>query len=136
VRKVYPNVKTLITVCTGAVIAASAGVLDGKSATTNKRAWAFATAKGPKTNWIAKARWVVDGNVWTSAGISAGIDIALSWVASVWGQEVAEGLATGMEYEWHKDASWDPFSEVYGLEDVINDPALEKRRRESERNRL
>jgi putative intracellular protease/amidase len=63
VRSAFPKIKYLITVCTGAGIAARAGVLDGKHATTNKRAWAQTTAWGPKVKWVAQARWTVDGNV-------------------------------------------------------------------------
>lgn len=43
-----------------------------RSATTNKGAWKWATAQGPKTAWALEARWVVDGPVWTSAGVTAG----------------------------------------------------------------
>lgn len=69
VRKVYPNLKYLITTCTGAAIAAEAGVLDGKRATTNKAAWSVITPRTPKVNWVSPARWVVDGNIWTSSGV-------------------------------------------------------------------
>ncbi|PVH71381.1 hypothetical protein DL98DRAFT_435278, partial [Cadophora sp. DSE1049] len=62
-----------------------AGVLDGKKATMNKWAFYATSALGPKTHWVAKARWVVDGNVWSSSGVSAGIDVTLAWVASLWG---------------------------------------------------
>lgn len=70
VRKVYPNLKYLITTCTGAGIAARAGVLDGKRATTNKAAWNTITQMGPDVKWTSPARWVVDGNIWTSSGVS------------------------------------------------------------------
>lgn len=66
----YPSLEYLITVCTGAGLAAKSGVLDGKRATTNKSAWSTVTAWGPNVNWIRQARWVVDGNIWTSAGVS------------------------------------------------------------------
>jgi putative intracellular protease/amidase len=70
VRETYPKVKYLITICTGAGIAARAGVLDGKSATTNKKAWAQVTGVGEKVRWRSPARWVRDGNVWSSSGVS------------------------------------------------------------------
>lgn len=66
----YPSLEYLITVCTGAGLAAKSGVLDGKRATTNKSAWSTVTAWGPNVNWIRQARWVVDGNIWTAAGVS------------------------------------------------------------------
>ncbi|KAF7162610.1 hypothetical protein CNMCM5623_007835 [Aspergillus felis] len=76
IREQYPNLQYLITVCTGADLAARAGVLDGKRATTNKAAWKEITQKptSSKTYWVANARWVVDGNIWTTSGVSAGID--------------------------------------------------------------
>jgi putative intracellular protease/amidase len=72
VKERYPTFQYLITVCTGAGIAARAGVLDGKHATTNKRAWDETTALGPKVKWIRQARWVTDGNIWTTSGVAAG----------------------------------------------------------------
>ena len=62
----------LLTVCTSAALAARAGLLDGKKATTNKAAWAWATSQGQATAWQKEARWVEDGHVWTSAGVTAG----------------------------------------------------------------
>ena len=66
--------KAVVTVCTGAGLAAKAGILKGKQATTNKAAWAWATAQGEPGSiaWQKRARWVQDGNVWTSAGVTAG----------------------------------------------------------------
>lgn len=66
----YPSLEYLITVCTGAGLAAKSGVLDGRRATTNKSAWSTVTAWGDNVDWIRQARWVVDGNIWTSAGVS------------------------------------------------------------------
>jgi len=115
VKTRHPRLQYLITVCTGAGIAARAGVLDGKRATTNKRSWAQTIALGPKVNWIAHARWVVDGKVYSGSGVSAGIDVMLAWIADVYGEETATGIANGMEYERHLDPNWDPFAELYNL---------------------
>lgn len=118
IRETYPKVQYMITVCTGSWLAARAGVLDGRRATSNKRSWAGRLEYGSdKVKWVAKARWVVDGNVWTSSGVSAGIDATLDWMKHVWGEEKARMVADGMEYDWHTDASWDPFAELYGLKD-------------------
>lgn len=61
---------------------------------------------------------MVDGNVWTSAGVSAGIDVTFAWIKHVWGEEVAGKVAVLTEYERHLDADWDPFAAVYKLVDV------------------
>jgi transcriptional regulator GlxA family with amidase domain len=65
--------------------------------------------------WIAKARWVVDGNIWTSSGISAGIDLIYAWIAEVWGEETASLIADISEYERNKDAGNDRFAERWGV---------------------
>lgn len=65
----YPALEYLLTVCTGAGLAAMSGVLDGRNATTNKEEWDVITAFGPHVNWIKVARWVVDGNIWTAGGV-------------------------------------------------------------------
>lgn len=64
----------LLSVCTGSIILARSGVLDGKGATTNKRAWREVTEEvgTDKVKWVATARWVVDGKIWTSSGVAAG----------------------------------------------------------------
>ncbi|RPD53040.1 class I glutamine amidotransferase-like protein [Lentinus tigrinus ALCF2SS1-7] len=113
VKKTYPKLKYLITVCTGAGIAARAGVLDGKRATTNKYVWKTTTMTRPEVNWVRTARYVVDGNCWTSGGVSAGIDVTLAWMASVYGQEAARDAANHMEYEWRDDRNWDPFAYMF-----------------------
>lgn len=102
-------------VCTGAGLLARAGLLDGLRATTNKRSFAWVESQGPKVNWIKQARWVEDGKFATSAGVSAGIDMALAIIARLVSVEIAEQAAIAMEYEWHRDAAWDPFAKVHGL---------------------
>ncbi|PIL29715.1 hypothetical protein GSI_08153 [Ganoderma sinense ZZ0214-1] len=120
VKKTYPKLKYLITVCNGASIPAAAGVLDGKRATTNKAAWKAATSAGPNVNWVKTARYVVDGNCWTSAGVSAGIDVTLAWISKVYGEGLARMLANGMEYEWRDDPNWDPFAYMFGDGEFLN----------------
>jgi transcriptional regulator GlxA family with amidase domain len=101
-------------VCTGAAILARAGLLDGRRATSNKRALDWVMSQGPKVQWVGQARWVEDGKFATSSGVSAGIDMALAIIAQVCGMEMAEKAAVGMEYEWHRDAGWDPFAKIWG----------------------
>ncbi|KAK7049309.1 hypothetical protein VNI00_005910 [Paramarasmius palmivorus] len=115
IKETYPSLQYLISVCTGSWLLARAGVLDGKNATSNKRSWSGREGLGNGTNWITHARWVTDGNIWTTSGVSAGIDGTLAWMAEVFGEDVATNVANGMEYERHTNASWDPFAELYGL---------------------
>ncbi|KAH8830123.1 class I glutamine amidotransferase-like protein [Flagelloscypha sp. PMI_526] len=115
VKEIFPSLKYLITICTGAGIAARAGVLDGKNATTNKHAWNQTTALGPNVNWVPVARWVVDGNIYTSSGVSAGIDAIFGFVHDVYGEDIADFFAHGIEYERHTDPSWDPFSAYFNV---------------------
>ncbi|THU94895.1 class I glutamine amidotransferase-like protein [Dendrothele bispora CBS 962.96] len=115
VRKTYPSLKYILTVCTGSRIAARAGILDGKRATTNKNSFEKVKAVGPNVKWVSHARWVVDGNVWTSSGVSAGTDMALAWIEEVFGKEMAEEISRVMEYERHLDPNDDPFADLYNL---------------------
>ncbi len=104
-----------MSVCNGASVLAAAGLLDGRPATTNKAFWARATTPWPQVKWVKRARWVDDGNIVTSSGVSAGIDMTLHVVARLFGKEAAERLANETEYEWHRDPSWDPYAELHGL---------------------
>lgn len=109
------NAELVMTVCTGSVLLATTGVLDGYKATTNKLDFIQTIPLGPKVDWVAKARWVEDGKFFTSSGVSAGMDMALAAIAHLYGREVAKDMAYGSEYEWHEESSWDPFSSLAGI---------------------
>lgn len=100
----------MMSVCSGSALLAKAGLLDGHKATSNKQYFSFATAQGPNVEWVAKARWVDDGDRVTSSGVSAGIDMALHVVERLWGTQLAETIANATEYQWHRDADSDPFA--------------------------
>jgi len=97
-------------VCTGSALLAKAGLLDGKRATSNKIAWDWVLAQGPEVMWIRKARWVVDGNYFTSSGVSAGMDMALALIEKLAGREAALQCARQAEYLWNEDPDEDPFA--------------------------
>jgi transcriptional regulator GlxA family with amidase domain len=105
----------LTSVCTGSGLLASAGLLDGYQATSNKRAFSWARAQGPGVVWVPEARWVQDRNRWSSSGVAAGIDMALGLLAELNGPKVAAAVAGGIEYEWHRDSTCDPFAAKNGL---------------------
>jgi transcriptional regulator GlxA family with amidase domain len=102
-------------VCTGSGVLAAAGLLDGYRATSNKRAFSWAVAQGPRVDWVAEARWVEDRDRFTSSGVAAGMDMTLAVVARLCGHAVADHLADGVEYDWHRDPRWDPFAAKHGL---------------------
>ncbi|KAI1452119.1 class I glutamine amidotransferase-like protein [Annulohypoxylon moriforme] len=110
VKRAFPKLRYLLTVCTGSALVARTGVLDGRRATSNKRAWEWATSQGPNVNWVTRARWVPDGNIWTSSGISAGIDMMFAFVAEHYGEEIAAALADDAEYVRNTDPENDPFA--------------------------
>ncbi|KAI1392399.1 class I glutamine amidotransferase-like protein [Hypoxylon trugodes] len=110
VRAAYPRLRYLLTVCTGSAVAAMSGILDGHRATTNKLAWDWVIAQGPKVNWVRRARWVTDGNIWTSSGISAGIDMMYAFVGDQYGADTASKLAFASEYVRNTDPDMDPFA--------------------------
>ena len=98
------------TVCTGSAVLARTGLLDGRPATSNKVAWDWVLEQGPKVDWKRQARWVDDGDIVTSSGVSAGIDMALDLIARLRGEEIAVNSAKYMEYIWNRDPANDPFA--------------------------
>lgn len=102
-------------VCTGNALLAKSGVLDGCRATTNKEAFAWVCAQGPKVDWVGTARWVEDGKFFTSSGVSAGMDMTLAAISRMLGADAAEQVAKSTEYTWHSDSSFDPFAVEHGL---------------------
>lgn len=103
----------ILTVCTGSILFSKTGILNGKKATSNKRVFNWGPAESPGVNWIKKARWIRDGNIYTSSGVSAGIDMSLGFISDIIGHETAEKISTGIEYCWNDDSGADPFAEIY-----------------------
>ncbi len=98
------QVPIMTSVCTGAAILACAGLLDGHPATTNHMAFPWVTGFGPRVLWNNVSRWVDAGKYVTSAGVSAGTDMAFNLVARLAGRAVAETAAIAAEYDWKRDA--------------------------------
>ena len=101
--------KYVLTVCTGSALLAKTGLLDDKKATSNKRAFAWVMTNGPNVIWNKKARWTVDGKYYTSSGVSAGIDMALGFLADRYGVEFARKVASEIEYNWNEDKDNETF---------------------------
>ncbi|WP_166647176.1 DJ-1/PfpI family protein [Prosthecobacter fusiformis] len=109
------SARLTMSVCNGASILAAAGLLDGRPATTNKAYWKAATRYGNNVKWVPQARWVDDGSIVTSSGVSAGIDMTLHVISRLFTLRLAEKMADEIEHEWHRDSSWDPFAVKNGL---------------------
>ncbi len=99
----------VLTVCTGSALLAKSGLLDGKQATSNKRAFSWVTSNGPNVLWDKEARWKVDGKYYTSSGVSAGMDMALGFLADRHGIEFSRKVAFEIEYNWIEDKDNDTF---------------------------
>ena len=92
------QVKTLTSVCTGSLILGNAGLLDGLRATTHWRSFGLMQELFPKVLVDRESHVVEQGNILTSAGISAGIDMALRVVGRYFGEPIARATARHMEY--------------------------------------
>jgi transcriptional regulator GlxA family with amidase domain len=95
--------KLTASVCTGAFLLAKAGVLDGKTATTHWEDIDDFRKSFPGIPIDADARFVDEGRIATSAGISAGIDMSLHLVERLAGEPLARRTARQMDYRWQRD---------------------------------
>jgi transcriptional regulator GlxA family with amidase domain len=93
------HTKLTTSVCTGALVLAKCGLLSGHRATTHWTAIELMRERHPDIEVLSEARFVDEGHIITSAGISAGIDMSLHVVSRLFGEEAAAMTARGMEYE-------------------------------------
>jgi transcriptional regulator GlxA family with amidase domain len=92
-RKMAPAVRRMGAVCVGAFLLAEAGLLDGKRATAHWKFGRELASRYPRVNVEFDPIWVKAGNIYTSAGISAGIDLALAWVEEDCGGGISHEIA-------------------------------------------
>jgi transcriptional regulator GlxA family with amidase domain len=100
VRRMAQRCELVCSVCTGSFILAQAGLLEGRRATTHWEDVAALREAFPSVHVVNDARWTQDGNLWTSAGISSGIDMSLRLIAHLESLALANRTARQMEYEW------------------------------------
>ncbi len=96
VRSAGPGTRRLVSICTGSFVLAAAGVLSGRRATTHWRHAPLLARAHPDVRVEPDALFVEDGGVFTSAGVSAGIDLALALVERDRGPELAREVARGL----------------------------------------
>lgn len=96
VAATHPTTTFTTSVCTGALLLGAAGILDGLEATTHWYAYDELAGYGAIPT---EQRVVRQGKVWTAAGVSAGIDLALTITAELWGPEIAQAIQLAIEYD-------------------------------------
>jgi len=89
IRRTAPRCRRIASVCTGSFLLAAAGVLDGRRATTHWASCDRLASQFPRVRVESDPIFVEDGDVWTSAGVTAGMDLALALVEADLGREVA-----------------------------------------------
>jgi transcriptional regulator GlxA family with amidase domain len=105
----------IASVCTGSAVLARSGVLDGHRATSNKQVFALARRQSDQVQWEEAARWVEDGDRWTSSGVSAGMDMSIALIRKLFGPDAAEWVCRGAEYRAQASSEDDPFIEDLDL---------------------
>ena len=124
IRDAHPTTTWTTSVCTGALLLGAAGLLDGLDATTH---WAYTDLIEAQGATPVKDRVVIQGKVITAAGVSAGIDMALTLVDKIMGPEVAQAIQLGIEYDpqppFDSGAPWKATPEVTELVRMVIDSA-------------
>ena len=115
VREARLRCRRVVSVCSGAYVLAAAGLLDGRRATTHwERALDF-RRRFPKIRVEADRIFIQDGNVWTSAGVSAGIDLTLALIAEDCGEAVAKAAAQQLVVFYRRPGGQSQFSALLAL---------------------
>lgn len=96
----YTDDKLIASVSTGSSLLGKAGLLDGRDATTHWRAFDFLKESAPKSRILTNVRFTLTEPIFTSAGVSAGIDLALRIVSHFFGTSVGQTTARQMEYPY------------------------------------
>ncbi len=115
VRAIAKRGVRIASVCSGAYILAEAGLLDGRRATTHWRRTRHFLSAYPKVKLEPDRIFVRDGNIWSSAGISAGIDLALAMVAEDLGDEIAQQTARQLVLYQRRSGGQSQFSSLLEL---------------------
>ena len=129
VAETAPRARRVATVCSGALLAAEAGLLDGRRATTH---WARAdqlASEYPSVEVDADPIYLRDGNVWTSAGVTAGIDLALALVEDDLGTDVSQMIARWLVMFLHRPGGQTQFATPVWVRRAERSPVREAQSR-------
>ncbi len=96
------NAELTLSICSGSLILAKAGLLNGMKATTHHEVFETLASISPNTQIERGVRFVDNGKIITSAGISAGIDMSLHVISRLYGEQVSKATSTYMEYAANK----------------------------------
>ncbi len=102
IREQNKSAELMLSVCTGSLILAKAGLLEGLSATTHWKAVEAMQAAAPNTKLFPEKRWVDNGRIILSAGVSAGIDMSLYVISKLLGKDAADETAQYIQYDYWK----------------------------------
>lgn len=124
-RTLAPRARRVGSVCTGSFLLAEAGLLDGRRATTH---WAYAArlaARYPQVQVEADAIHIRDGDVYTSAGVSAGMDLSMALVEEDCGRDVALAVARGLVLYLRRPGGQAQFSSLLAAQAAARSPLAE-----------
>lgn len=124
-RRTAPSVRRLGSVCTGAFVLASAGLLGGKRAATHWQSCERLAREYPGVDVDFDAIFVRDGRVSTSAGVTAGMDLALSFVEEDFGRDIAMQAARKLVMFVHRAGGQSQFSSLLRLQAAHREPLRE-----------
>jgi transcriptional regulator GlxA family with amidase domain len=125
VRRLAGRSRRVTSVCTGSFVLAAAGLLHGKRATTHWVACDYLARLHPEITVEPDPIFVRDGNVWTSAGVTAGMDLALALVAEDRGRDVALRVARQLVMYVQRPGGQSQFSAQLGAQFAARDPLRE-----------
>jgi transcriptional regulator GlxA family with amidase domain len=116
IRKQAETARRVCSVCSGSLVLAAAGVLDGRRATTHWRRCEQMQRAFPAVTVESDPIFIRDGNIWTSAGVTAGIDLALALIGDDLGQDVAKRVAQELVVYHRRPGGQSQFSALLDLD--------------------
>jgi transcriptional regulator GlxA family with amidase domain len=131
IRNTHLKKLRIASVCSGSMLLAAAGLLDGRTATTHWSRTGQFKRLFPAVRLEADRIFVQDGNTWTSAGITAGIDLALAMIAQDVGESIARAVAQELVVYYRRPGGQSQFSALFALQGTQGrfDPVLDHIRR-------